>query len=486
MNSVRYEMFKFLNNKKIILLGFGKSNFEVAKVLDDLKIDFKICDINDDSYYFSRLKNFKNSKVKFSVGKDYLKNLESDIIFRSPGVPYICNDITEARSRGVHFTSEIELFIKFCPTKLIFGVTGSDGKTTVATIIYEMLKKSGKDVFIGGNIGFSLLSVIDEIRATSYVVLELSSFQLISATISPKIAIVTNISENHLDLHNSFQEYIDAKTNILINQNIDDIAVLNLNDKIVNKLSYKTVACKRFFSSNINLRVDNGCWIDKNKNIIFSKYSSDFEIMRSEDIKIPGIHNLENFMAAICACFDCVNITDIKYVAKNFFGVKHRLEFVKVVNNVRYYDDSIASTPNRTIKGALSVFQKNVILIAGGYDKNLNFRNLGKVICRKVKILILLGQTSEKIQKEVLNCKIKPKPKIFIVDSMEKAVNISSENGSNDDVVLLSPACASFGMYKNFEERGEDFKKHVNFLKSYDSTENVNRLSIVKRTQIDV
>ncbi|MDR1240459.1 MAG: UDP-N-acetylmuramoyl-L-alanine--D-glutamate ligase [Oscillospiraceae bacterium] len=452
------EIFKFLNKKEITLIGLGRSNLEVAKILDKFGIDFNVCDV--------RLKisdlNLKKSKVKFNLGANYLKRLKGDLIFRSPVVSCHCEELNKAKKRGALVTSESELFFRFCPCN-ICGVTGSDGKTTVTTLIYEILKNASQDVFIGGNIGFPLLPLFENLKRTSIVVAELSSFQLISMRKSPKFSVITNISPNHLDIHKDFSEYIFSKFNALFYQNENDFAILNYEDEILRSISKKIKSNVRFFSSKRKVK---GVWLDENGFIILSLNNEDIYLIHRSELKIPGKHNLENFMAAVCTCSCMMDIKNIihaiKITAENFSGVEHRIEFVCENDGVKFYNDSIASSPTRTIKGALSVFDaKNVILIAGGYNKKLSFEEFGNEICQKVKVLILIGNSAPEIRKAVMSSEFIEKPLIFNANSMKEAVFLSNKNAKKGDVVLLSPACASFDMYKNFEERGNDFKNEA-------------------------
>lgn len=455
LNYLKNKMIKYLEGKKIVLLGFGKSNKAVASILDEFGIDFQIRDKNDCS---EEISNFKNSKVNFICGEKYLQNLGFDIIFVSPGIRPDLPEFDNSLKKGAASSSEIDFFLKFCPTKNLIAVTGSDGKSTTTSLIYEILKKSGKEVFIGGNIGIPIISQIEQMSSDSYVVLELSSFQLMSCNINPKIAIITNISENHLDWHKNFEEYIDSKFKIFRNQGKNDVLVCNFDNEFFKKICSSCKSEIRKFS--LKSVVDNGCYLD-NDDIIFSKNKIKRIVLNKNDIAIPGNHNVENFMAAILSCIDFVSVDDIKWVAENFKGLEHRIEFVDEINEVKYYNDSIASSPTRVVNGSLSVFHENIILIAGGYDKNLDFTNFAKIVCDKVRILILIGQAAGKIEESIISVSAERKPKIFRSNSMVDAVNLAYCNSLKNDVVLLSPACASFGMYKNFEERGNDFKKCV-------------------------
>ena len=453
MNFCKNKIFEYLKNKSISLLGFGKSNRAVASLLNELGLNFQVRDKHE---CYGMLENFKNSKIDSFFGENYLEDLNCDIIFRTPVIRPDIQEISEAVKYGSICSSEIDLFLKFCPTKNIFAVTGSDGKSTTTSLIYEILKSSGKDVFLGGNIGIPIISQIDNISNDSFVVLELSSFQLISCNINPKVSIITNISENHLDWHINFNEYVLSKSNIFNNQSENNTLVINFDDELSKKISSNCKASKRFFS--LKHKLKNGSYLDSDGYLVHTKNQEVYKIIHKNDIKIPGIHNVSNFLSSICACLDYVSTDDIRYVAKNFPGLSHRIEFVRRINDVEYYDDSIASTPNRVINGSLSLFDKNIILIAGGYDKNLNYDEFANMVCRKVKILILIGQTTDKIESCVLKLKSDRIPKIFKASSMIEAVNFAYVNSSKNDKVLLSPACASFGMYNNFEERGNDFK----------------------------
>lgn len=456
MNFYINKILEFLKNKKVCLLGLGKSNIAIASILNNLKIDFEVRDRNDCS---EKLKKFANSKIKKRFFENYLIDIDSDIIFVSPGIRPDLKELKLAVNNGSILSSEIDLFLKCCPTKNIFAVTGSDGKSTTSSLMYELLKKSGKDVFLGGNIGVTIISQIENISSDSYVVLELSSFQLINLNISPKVAVITNISENHLDWHLNFDEYVNSKFNIFKNQSCNHLLVINHDDKISNKISNICKSKIRKFS--LDCKVNNGCFVENNGDIIFSNNGQKRKIINKQDLKLLGNHNLENFLASVSACVDYVDTNSIKYVAENFKGLEHRIEFVDEINCVKYYNDSIASTPTRVMRGALSVFQNNIILIAGGYDKHLSFEKFAKFICGKVKLLILIGQTSEKIEKCINGLRSDVKPVVIKSNSMSDAVKLASLKSSTGDIVLLSPACASFGMYNNFEERGNDFKNCV-------------------------
>ncbi len=429
-------------------------------------INVIVCDKRNESKIDKNiLENLKKKCTELRLGGDYLKNLEADVVIRTPGMNFLSSELIELRKQGAVVTSEMEIFFDLCPCKII-GITGSDGKTTVTSIITQMLRQQGITTHLGGNIGQPLLPKINQIKKEDIAVVELSSFQLISMRKSPEIAVVTNLSPNHLDIHKDMDEYIDAKKQILLHQNAFSKAVLNFDNDITNNMAAYVRGEICFFSR--RKKQENGVWVDGNSKIIFSCQSKDYEIMDAEDIKIPGKHNLENCLAATCALWGIVDAETMKKTAQTFSGVEHRIEFVKTINGVSYYNDSIASSPTRTISGMLSLFDdKKIILIAGGYDKKNPFDELAKVIIKKVSVLILMGDSAEKIEKEVesLNEYRWDNPLIIKVNNMEEAVNVAKNHSNVGNVIALSPACASFGLYTDFEERGNHFKKIVLDLK---------------------
>lgn len=459
-----------LKNKKIMFCGIGRSNLPLIDT-------FTTHGINVIAYDSKPQEKFENNVIE-SLKSNPLAELrfadesvweeDIDVIIRTPGMNFFSEKITSARKKGIVVTSEMEIFFDYCPCPII-GITGSDGKTTVSTLISEMLKTEGKTVHLGGNIGTPLLPKIDKISKNDIAVIELSSFQLISMRKSPEIAIITNISPNHLDVHKDMDEYIEAKKQILLHQNAFSKTILNFSNEITRNMQNLVRGKTIFFSREENLEnMPCSVHIDKNQNIIYTETkngnSKNEKIIKTSDIRIPGKHNIENYLTAIAAVHGIVSPENIKKVATSFAGVKHRIEFVKEINGVSYYNDSIASSPNRTISGTLSLFDKKIILIAGGYDKKIPFDTLAPKIAEKVFTLILLGQTSEKILAEI---KKLPKSqtenlKIIRVTSMEEAVKNAKQAAKSGDIVVLSPACASFDLYKDFEERGDHFKALVN------------------------
>lgn len=456
------DFFNDIKGKKIAFCGLGVSNLPLVKLFAEKGMDILACDKVDENNVSNEILNLKNLGVKLKLGKDYLKDLNVDIIFRSPGINFLHPELQKTRQNGTVVTSEMEVFFDLFPCKII-AVTGSDGKTTTSTIISKILEHNGKKVHLGGNIGTPLLPTIEKINKNDIAVVELSSFQLMSMRSSPDIAVVTNIGPNHLDVHKDMNEYVSAKKNIFVHQNAFSKTILNFDNKITRDFYSECRGKTIFFSTSKEL--NSGAFL-KNGVIYFKSGDKCTPVLNVQDIKIPGVHNVENYLAAICATIDEVNIDDIVSVAKNFNGVEHRIEFVRDFNGVKYYNDSIASTPTRVIKGTLSLFDRKIILIAGGYDKKVPFDAFGDVVVNKVSHLILLGQTADEIEKAVKNSSkyTEGNPEIVKVNNMAQAVNLAKEIAKNGDIVALSPACASFGLYKNFDERGKHFKSLVNSL----------------------
>lgn len=455
--------FDSIKGKRVCFVGIGTSNLPLIELFSKKGAVVSACDRQSYEALGDNAKRAEKAGAKLILGDDYLNNIDTDILFRSPGTPFYKPELEALKKKGVIVTSEMEVFFDLCPCKII-AVTGSDGKTTTTTIISELLKAAGKTVHLGGNIGTPLLPIIESIDEDDYAVVELSSFQLISMRKSPDIAVVTNLAPNHLDIHKDMDEYIDSKRNIVLHQNAFSKAILNLDNDISDSFS-KDVRGKLVKFSRRNT-VENGAYLD-NDTIVYSDYGKTTEIMSYKDIRIAGMHNVENYLAAISAVWGIVDTDTIVEVAKTFGGVEHRAEFVRELDGVEYYNDSIASSPTRTIMGTLSLYDEKIIVIAGGYDKHIPYEPLGPVICDKVKLLILLGDTAPKIEKAVkesANYK-ENNPVIINVDNMEQAVEEARKHAKKGDRVSLSPASASFGLYKNFVERGNHFKSIVNNLK---------------------
>ena len=443
--------FNSLQGKKIAVLGLGVSNRPLVRLLLEFGCDVTGCDRTPREKLDTEVLELEAAGCKLSLGETYLEGMEADVLFRTPGMHPGNPAIVALAEKGAQVTSEMEVFFEVCPCQLV-AVTGSDGKTTTTTLISEMLKASGKTVWLGGNIGTPLLPLVRQMKETDYAVVELSSFQLMDMTRSPHIAVVTNLAPNHLDVHKDMDEYVQAKTNIFNFQNENDVLVLNADNEITAGFSGKGET--RFFSR----QGKNVCVIQKDGII----YRNGEAVLNTADILIPGVHNIENYMTAIAAMEGLVDDETIRQVAKTFGGVEHRIELVRIKDGVRFYNDSIASSPTRTIAGLRS-FKEKVILIVGGYDKNIPFDVLGPEICTHVRKLFLGGATGPKIAEAVRNCAAYDADALPIVDcgDFESAVRAAAAAAQEGDVVLMSPASAAFDQFKNFMVRGEFFKKLV-------------------------
>lgn len=458
MNNAVIEYFEAQKDKRIAFCGLGRSNLPLIDMYKKYGAQVIACDKRSFEELGEVALNLKNNGVELSLGCDYLSGLNADILFRTPGMNYNMPELKKLREQGVTITSEMEVFFELCPCTII-AVTGSDGKTTTTTVISEFLKAEGKKVHLGGNIGKPLLPEIFDISSNDYAVVELSSFQLISMKSSPDISVVTNITPNHLDVHKDMKEYIEAKRNIVKYQNKDSVTVLNYNNEITRSFAESILTEVRYF----NKYVDGTQSVYRDADSI---YFNNQKILDVKDIAIPGEHNIENYMAAIGAVWGIVGAETIVNVAKTFGGVAHRAELVRELDGVKYYNDSIASSPTRTIKGMLSLFEQKIILICGGYDKNIPYAPLGPVINEKVKTLILIGATGPKIEKAVIEAENYSKDSLEILkaETLEEAVKLAKNCAEIGDIVSLSPASASFDMFRDFEHRGNYFKELVNAL----------------------
>ena len=452
-----------LDGKTVALCGIGGSNLPLIELFSKYGARVLACDRRDREALGENARKAEEAGAELRLGESYLQNLGADILFRTPGMKYFMPELVEARQNGTAVTSEMEVFFDLCPCKTI-AVTGSDGKTTTTTIIAEMLKAQGYTVHLGGNIGHPLLPEIETVSPDDVAVVELSSFQLISMRRSPDIAVVTNLAPNHLDIHKDMQEYIDAKKNIVLHQNAFGRAVLNLDNEISD--SFEAYTRGDTFKFSRRQPVTNGACLDENGNIVMNCHGKKTVIMQASEIRIPGLHNIENYLAAICAVWGMVTPETIQSVAKSFGGVEHRAELVRVLDGVSYYNDAIGTSPTRTVKGTLSLYDRKIILIAGGYDKHLSYDEMGAVVPDKVKVLILFGATADKIEAATRAAASyrEGNPVIIRVSSMEEAVAAARAHAESGDIVSMSPASASFDMYKNFAEKGLHFKRLVNEL----------------------
>ena len=448
-----------LRHKTVAVIGIGVSNTPLLERLLAEGIRVTACDKRSREQMGEQAEHLEQLGCELHLGADYLKDLDADVIFRTPGLRPDVPEIAACVDRGAVLTSEMEVFFEVCPCTII-AVTGSDGKTTTTTIIAELLKAAGRRVWVGGNIGHPLLCEADGMLATDYAVLELSSFQLMTMKHSPHIAVVTNLAPNHLDVHRDMAEYVAAKENIFRHQSGEDVAVFNADNDITAEQSRRAPGRTRLFSRQDE--VADGVFL-RGEDIVCRSGGHERVVMTTGDIKIPGVHNVENYMAAIAAVDGLVPDEVIRDFAREFGGVEHRIELVRTYRGVRYYNDSIASSPSRTIAGLRS-FHEKVILIAGGYDKHIPFDVLGPEIVEHVKLLVLCGATADKIRAAVENAPgYQPgKPEIRDVTPFTAAVEAARDRAQPGDVVTLSPACAAFDQFKNFAERGKFFKSIVN------------------------
>ncbi len=451
-----------IKDKRIAVIGVGVSNTPLINLLLSCGCNVTVCDKRSLSEMGMEALDLINRGAKLKLGEDYLEGLDHDIIFRTPGLMPFDPHLEAAKARGSLITSEMEVFFALCPCKTI-AVTGSDGKTTTTTIISELLKAAGYRVHLGGNIGHPLLCEIPETVADDIAVLELSSFQLHSMYCKPNVAVVTNISPNHLDKHKDYQDYIDAKRAEFEHQNEDDKLILNFDDEHSAYYAHFAHAPVSYFSD--KNRVDRGV-ICENGVILRVNGTEQQEIMGAEEIKLPGEHNLLNYLAAFAAVEGLVSNEICRQVAMTFAGVEHRLEQVRVLNGVTYINDSIGTSPTRTSAG-LHALKVKPIVIAGGYDKHIPFDGLGDELCRFAKRVFLTGDTAESIHKAIVNSPYYAESSLEVhrIDDFKEAVLAASASAEPGDIVLLSPACAAFDRFKNFAERGKYFKEIVMELK---------------------
>ena len=447
-----------LKGKRVAVIGLGVSNTPLVEKLLDAGVSVLACDKREREDFDGLIESLERRGLKTALGPDYLDHLQGiNVIFRTPGLRPDAPQLSRAVEEGARLTSEMEAFMELCPCRII-AVTGSDGKTTTTTVIAGMLKAAGYRVFVGGNIGNPLLCRMDEIRPDDIVVLELSSFQLLTMRQSPSIAVVTNLAPNHLDVHRDMDEYVAAKRNIFAWQDACDKVVLNADNEITAGFAREARSQVTLFSRKKVL--GSGVYL-KDGMIMYCGRP----ILLAEDILIPGLHNLENYMAAIAVVEDLVPDEVIREFARTFGGVEHRIELVRELDGVRYYNDSIASSPSRAIAGLRS-FPQKVILIAGGYDKHIPYDALGPEIVEHVKTLLLTGDTAEKIRAATLAAPDyrTGAPEIMECAGLKEAVERARTLARPGDVVILSPASASFDRFKNFAERGNAFKTLVNAL----------------------
>ena len=455
------EFNNFLDGKQVAIIGMGVSNIPLLDYFYDKNA--KVTVFSTNALSDEIMAKINKYRYEVELGEDNLSRLKGfDIIFRSPSALPTKHEFQSAVKKGAILTSEIEMVLKLAPCKMI-GVTGTEGKTTTTSLIYEICKKAGYNCFLGGNIGKPIFTKINQMKPEDIVILELSSFQLMGMTVSPNIAVVTNIFPDHLNVHKSYEEYQDAKKSIFRNQTEEGIVILNKDNEITEKFADEVKGKTIFFSSTKKLK--NGYVYDREDGFIKKCTDGKCEkILNKNDIKLRGIHNYENICAALAATETVASKEAQIEAVKNFKGVEHRLEFVREIDGIKYYNDSIGTSPASTIAG-LNAFDENIILLAGGSDKGLDYKEIGEVIARKVGTLILTGPTAQKIEEATKQALSEEKNiEIIHTNNLEESVKVAKEKAKEGDIVLLSPASASFDAFKNFEERGNYFKTLVNNL----------------------
>ncbi len=463
MNEKLEEFESYLDKRKVAIIGLGVSNIPLLKYMYErgaiVTVFDERCANEIPKEVFEEIIRYD---MKYILGKDCLEALKNfDIIFRSPSCMPTRKELIAAQAQGAIVTSEIEMLMEMCPGTVI-GVTGSDGKTTTTSLIYEILKEKGYNCYLGGNIGTPLFTKLRQMNKSDFVILELSSFQLMNMKTSPKVSVITNISPNHLNVHSSYEEYIEAKKNIFKYQTKDDVLILNYDNDITRECEKEAEGRVIFFSSKTKL--DDGVILDED---VIKECSDRIRrhIINTKNVHLRGKHNYENICAAIAATKNLVDVDTQIQAIKKFKGVEHRIEFIREIDGVKWYNDSIGTSPTRTI-AVLNSFDEKIVLIAGGYDKHLDYTPIAKPILEKVKTLILMGQTADKIFLVVKEEEEKENKKVdtYICDTLEETVKLARKFANPGEVVLFSPASASFDLFKNFEERGNKFKEIVNNL----------------------
>ena len=447
-------VFMFKNNK-IFILGFARSGYEAAKLLAKRGNEVILNDLKEDQDD-KKIKELESLGVKIILGShpDDILDGSFNYLIKNPGVPIDHKYVLKAKELGIEVINEVEMAYRLLPSDItLIGITGTNGKTTTTTLIYEIIKESGKSVHLTGNIGYPLCGFLEKLHKDDIIVMEVSCQQLENLDkFNPHIAVMTNLSEAHIDFFKSYDNYKKVKAKIFKNQTKDDIAILNIEDNDVVEIGKDIKSTIKYFS---NKNIINGCYIKDN-----SIYYYDELVIHLDDIKLVGMHNYENIMASIMVAKELgIDNKAIFNVLNNFRGVEHRLEFVKEINTRKFYNDSKATNVTSTIT-ALDSFDKPTILLLGGLDRGHSFDELLPHM-KNVKLVVCYGQTKERIKEFCDTNKIECYQKDNLADSTKLAYNLSSSG----DVILLSPACASWDQYEKFEDRGDDFKRVVEKLK---------------------
>ncbi len=456
--------YKSLAGKKVAFIGTGVTNQSCIELFAKHGALITLCDQKPSLEAFGPLaRRLQALDIRFSLGPGYLEGLKGqDMIMRTPGFENFRPELQAARAAGVQVTSEMQLFFELCPCPIV-AVTGSDGKTTTTTLIAEMLKAAGRTVHLGGNLGRALLPVAQDMAPADVAVVELSSFQLISMTRSPHIAVVTNVTPNHLDHHKDMQEYIDAKRNILLYQRPGDMAVLGYENDITRAMAADVKGELRWFTR-LSETADGG-FLREDGMLCLARGGRVTPVVHKGEVGLRGLHNIENLLAAMTAVWGLVPVEAMARVSREFKGVEHRIEPVRTLDGVQWFNDSIATSPTRVIAGLRS-FEQKLIIIAGGSDKGISFAPMVPDVLEHVKILILTGATARKIEDAVRADPAFAASGLVIRQAadMAQAVQIARDLARPGDIVSLSPACASFDSYPNFEARGRHYKQLVNAL----------------------
>lgn len=445
--------------KKIAVVGAGVSNMPLIRMLSECGADVCVYDRRTADKMEETYEELRELGVDTVLGEGYLDKIAdgTKMVFKTPGVRFDVPALVEAEKNGAVITSEMELFFETCPSKII-AVTGSDGKTTTTSLIYDMLTRGGYTCHLGGNIGRPLVAEVEEIKSEDISVVELSSFQLHTMKKSADIAVVTNVTPNHLDWHTDFDEYVDAKRAVFKYQSEGGRVVLNYDNEITKSFGDGVDGAVYFSSKSV---LEKGFSLKDGYIVRTEDNKAECRVLDADEIYIPGMHNVENYMAAAAAVEGLVDDGVIRETAREFKGVPHRIEFIRELDGVKYYNDSIASSPARTTAGLKSFGGKKVVLIAGGYDKKIPFDEFGEVVNQYVKKLVLVGLTSEKIETAVKNASNFDGLPIYRCEEFKEAAEKAKEVAESGDIVILSPACASFDLFKNFEVRGNTFKDIV-------------------------
>lgn len=498
MNKKLEDFLRFIKGKKAAVIGVGISNRPLICWLKKIGVEVMAFDrlSEDDPSIVKTKADFKELgiEIKWSLGEGYLEPLKTetfDIVFKTPKMRFETEELMTAKSGGAILTSEMELFMDLCPAR-IYAVTGSDGKTTTTTLVSEILKKGGYKVYLGGNIGTPLLDRIEEITETDKVVLELSSFQLLGMKRSADVAIVTNITPNHLDFHKDYDEYINAKKNVFLSQGPCGRVILNSGCELTYNMKDEARGKVAFFSrdmENIKGKIPAGftsAYIGPDGILTVESEGKVIPVIDEKDIFIPGKHNAENFLAAILATIDDVSVEDIVHVAKNFPGVPHRIEFIREINGARWYNSSIDTSPNRTMNTMLALKARGEkgILICGGADKKCDYTGLGDAILDVCDRIIIYGSNYPFV-KDIIEKEAKGRPyQLFridddpedvyefpekrqnVIDAFENIISKAIELSKPGEIVIMSSIGTSYDHFRHFEHRGDMFKELVNNIKA--------------------